>query len=474
MPLEEWSPQPGPQLEFIQSKSYEALFGGAAGGGKSDALLGFNMLRRKKYPGSKGLILRTSFAELSKEGSLIPRSQELLPKAGFRWNGQEHKWTDQHNGVIEFGYLETEADKYKYQSSAYDDISFDELTHRSKSQYLYMISRARSIRGVPTCIRSATNPGGIGHGWVKERFIKICPPRTIFKYHVPNPLDLKNPMERTRVFIPSRVWDNKILMAKDPSYAANLMLLPEKERRALLEGDWDIFEGQYFSEWRDELHTCKPFPIPDHWLRCRVFDWGMAKPLACYWIAIDENGRAWVYREYYITGKVAPVAAEEIRRLSANEKYYATYADPSIFARKGEGTESIGKQMSDVLFPRGTNGSIYPAKNERVNGWQAVHKYFTVAPDGKPWMIFFDTCTNAIRTIPELVHDKTYVEDVDTDGEDHAGDAIRYFSVMRPRKTIPQEDRGLEKLDDRSREFWERERRAKKERSLQTGLEDLL
>lgn len=452
-----WAPQAGPQTDFITAKTYEALLGGAAGGGKSDALIGFNLARRGKYPGSKGLIIRRTFAELSKEGALIPRSHELCPAAGFRWDGSHHKWIDRNAGVIEFGYLENENDKFKYQSSAYDDISFDELTHFPESQYIYMMSRARSIRGVPTAIRAATNPGNIGHAWVKARFISPAPAKQIIEYKVPDPMATGGFVTKARVFIPAKVWDNKILMSKDPAYVSNLMMLPEKERRALLEGDWDIFEGQFFSEFRRELHVCKPFRIPEDWPRSRCFDWGMAHPLAHYWLAFDYEGRGWVYREYHKSEKLPPDAAKEIHLLGGREKYYATYCGPDIFAKKGEAPRSIAQQMSDVM------GSLYPAKNNRVNGAQALRRWLSLAPDGKPWIQIFDLCTNLIRVLPELIHDPLDPEDVlKVDGDDPY-DALRYGLVMRELPPVKKEPGVPETLDDRSYEFWSRQRRVKNE-----------
>lgn len=443
-----WKAQPK-QLEFLQAVTREALYGGAAGGGKSDALLAFAIAYALKYKGARILILRRTIAELQKEGSLIPRSHELLAEKGWKWNEQKKKWKASNGSVIEFGYCEAEKDVHQYQSAQYEVIIFDELTHFTEYQYTYMFSRCRSVKGYPACVRAATNPGNIGHAWVKKRFIDPVPPGTVHRSELKNEITGKTEVV-TRVFIPAKVSDNKILMDMDPNYVLFLQSLDPATKAALLDGSWDSFQGQYFPEFDRRLHTCRPFPIPDDWIRERVFDWGMAAPLAHYWIALSPEGRAYVYREYYQTGKRAELAGEEIHRMSGNEKYRLTQADPSIFAKKGEGSESIGEQMKRKM------GTIMPAKNARVNGWMAMRKWLGIAPDGLPWLIFFDTCVNAIRTIPELIHDELHPEDLNSDGEDHAADAIRYWCSGRNSPPKAKEGDNLKHLPLKDQAFWMR------------------
>jgi hypothetical protein len=461
-----WKAQPK-QLEFLRAKTDEALFGGAAGGGKSDALIGFSISYSMKYAGAKILFLRRTISELQKEGAAIPRMHDLLTGHGWQWNEQKKKWRSPNGSVIEFGYCEKESDVHQYQSAAYNVIIFDELTHFTEYQYTYMFSRCRSVLGYPKAIRAATNPGNIGHAWVKKRFIDVAPMGQIYTYNMKNELTLQE-QTLSRVFIQSKVQDNEILMKHDPGYVLFLQSLPEARKAALLHGSWDSFEGQYFTEWNRDLHVCKPFKIPDDWSRERVFDWGMAAPLAHYWIALNPQGRAYVYREYYKTGQIAPVAAQEIQALSIGEKYRATWADPSIFAKKGEGAESIGNQMSKFM------GNIMPARNERVNGWMAVRKWLSIAPDGLPWLIFFDTCVNAIRTIPELIHDDLNPEDLNTDGEDHSGDAIRYWAVGRKSPPKLKEPDKLDGLPLKDVAFWERWNAERVNENKKEGFEGFL
>lgn len=461
-----WRAQPK-QREFLTLKCKEAMYGGAAGGGKSDALLIFAILYAQKYHGSKILILRRTLQELQKEGSLIPRSLELLSNTGWQYRDQKKKWYAPNGSVIEFGYCEAEKDVYQYQSAQYEVIIFDELTHFTEFQYLYMFSRCRSAKGFPACVRSATNPGNIGHAWVKKRFVTVCPPGQVHRSELKNPVTGK--METVeRCFIPARVWDNKILLENDPGYLLFLQALPENERRALLDGDWDVFKGQYFGEWRYDLHVCKPFEIPEDWHRERAFDWGMAKPLAHYWVAVNPQGKAYVYREYYKTGKTAQVAAQEILALSAKEKYRFTHADPSIFSKKGEGPESIGEQMRRIMGP------IMPSKNDRINGWMAVRKWLEIAPDGLPWLQVFDTCENLIRTLPEQIYDEIDVEDLNTDGEDHAVDAIRYWAVMRHAPPKEKEADRLKDLPLKDQGFWERWNAEQKLMKRKEGIQSLV
>ena len=434
-----WVAQPLQRL-FLQQKTFEALYGGSAGGGKTEALLMFAISRRLKYPGSAGLMVRRTIEELKKEGSLIPRSHEIL-SGKWAWSGMDKKWRAPNGSVLEFGYCKYESDVYHYQSSAYADICFDEATHMAAFQYEYLKSRVRSAAGVPAAVRCATNPGNISHAYFKNRFVTITTPGKIYT-------DPETGLER--VFIPAKLTDNKILMEKDPGYINRLRALPENERRALLDGDWDVFKGQYFPEFRYDRHVCEPFPIPKEWPRERSIDWGMTRPTVCYWYAMSPENRAYVYREYYATGFQAADAARNIKELSVGEKYIRTWCDPSMFAKKGEGLESIAAQMQRHL------GTLMPSKNERVSGWQAVRKWFALAADGRPNMIFFNTCLNAIRTIPELIYDSLRVEDLDTMGVDDCADSIRYWAVNHHQLPKHPTSEKYPGLPGHHQEFWER------------------
>ncbi|MBQ7284248.1 MAG: phage terminase large subunit, partial [Oscillospiraceae bacterium] len=273
------------QKMFCKSTAFETLFGGAAGGGKSFVQLMDAFIYAIKYTGSKQLILRRTFPELEK--SLVRVSLELYPKDVYSYNASKHIGVFANGSIIDFGYCDNENDVYKYQSAEYDVIRFDELTHFTEYMYTYLISRVRGANSFPKYVKSSTNPGGVGHSWVKARFIDAAAPME----------EWETQDKTIRVFIPASVFENKPLMEKDPQYINRLMSLSEKDRKALLYGEWDIFEGQYFSEFRREIHVINPFDIPKHWKRYFVMDYGLDM-FAGYVIAVDEYNRAYVMREH--------------------------------------------------------------------------------------------------------------------------------------------------------------------------------
>ena len=435
-----WTPQKK-QAVFQSRSEYEALYGGAAGGGKSDALL-TEALRQVHIPHYRGLILRKTYPQLSE---LVDRSRELYlgayPKAVY--NDSKHFWLFPSGAEIYFGAMEDTKNRRNYQGKRYDFIAFDELTHFTWEEYSYMFSRNRpSGPGTRCYIRATTNPGGIGHGWVKERFITAAPPLTPIKtkVQVPGPEGNLIELERKRIFVPSTVFDNGELLKNDPNYLANLSLLPEKEKRALLYGDWDSFAGQVFSEWKNDpahyedrvrTHVIKPFLIPKSWKIFRGFDFGYSRPFAVEWIALDHEGRAYVIAELYgCNGTpnegVRYTPKEIAQKIKAFEGEHPNLkgrkirgiADPAI--AKAETGESIADMFSKegVFFDFGDN--------ERLAGKMQFHYRLGFDANGIPMMYVFDSCVHFIRTIPALVYDSTNVEDIDSSGEDHIYDCVRY------------------------------------------------
>ena len=443
-----WKPQKK-QIDFLSRSEYEVLYGGAAGGGKSDALL-VEALRQVDIPHYTALILRKTVPQLSE---LIDRSRQIysmaFPKAVY--NSTEHVWKFPSGAKIHFGSMQYVKDRINYQGKRYDFIAFDELTHFTWEEYSYMFSRNRpSGAGTRVYIRATTNPGGVGHGWVKERFITPAPPLTPISdtYSVVTPSGERVEMTRQRVFVPSTVFDNEILLKNNPEYLASLAMLPDAEKKALLYGDWDSFDGQVFTEWRNDpvhyedmryTHVVSPFRIPRHWQIYRGFDFGYTRPFSVGWYAADNDGRLFRIREYYgSTGRpnqgvcFEPTRiAEEIRKIEENDpnikgRSIIGIADPSIF------DGSRGRSVAELMEKAGVFWR--PGDNSRISGKMQYHYRFAFDGEGVPMFYVFNTCKNFIRTVPSLCYDTLNVEDIDTSAEDHIYDECRYVLMHIPIK----------------------------------------
>lgn len=447
-----WTPQPRQRI-FMQRSENEALYGGAAGGGKSDCAIA-EALRQVHIPHYRGLILRKTYPQLSE---MIDRSREIykpaFPKASY--NEQKHCWTFPSGAKIYFGAMQHTKDRTNYQGKRYDFIDFDELTHFTWDEYSYLFSRNRPNGSGTRCyIRAQANPGGIGHGWVKERFITAAPPMTpIYEdVNIVFPDGHTEKRRRSRIFIPSSIFDNKILLKNDPEYITRLAALPENERRALLYGDWDSFSGQVFTEWRNNpdgydnrvsTHVIKPFKVPQSWKIYRGFDFGYSRPFSVGWYAVDHDGRMYRVRELYgctetpnegVRWEPMKIAAKilEIERDDPNLKGrdIIGIADPSIF------DESRGESVGAML----ERGGVYfdRADNTRIAGKMQVHNRLAFDENGIPMLYVFSTCRHFIRTVPALVYSSTDVEDVDTSAEDHIYDELRYVAMENPINPPPE------------------------------------
>ena len=441
-----WQPQEK-QRQFMERPEYEALYGGAAGGGKSDALL-VEALRQVSIPHYSGIILRKTYPMMV---DLIERSRELYKRAypKAKYNTTEHIWRFPSGARIAFGSMQREADRVNYQGRHYDYIAFDELTHFTFAEYSYLMSRNRpSGPGTRVYMRATANPGGVGHGWVKERFITAAPPMTPIKgeYEIIAPDGKPIKMMRDRIFIPSTVFDNQELLRNNPGYLASLAMLPEAEKQALLYGSWDSFSGQVFLEWcnapahyQDQrwTHVIEPFRIPAAWRIVRGLDWGYARPFSVGWYAVDHDGRLYRIREFYgCTGtpnegaKMTPQeVAKRIRQIEAEDdnlkgRTITGIADPAIFQEAGG--ESIGDMMA--------HAGVYweTGDHKRIPGKMQLHYRLAFDEEGVPMLYVFNTCRHFIRTIPALVYDEKDVEDVDTSQEDHIYDECRYVCMEHP------------------------------------------
>ena len=403
------------QKAFIDSKETEVLFGGAAGGGKSYGQLVDTLLYALRYPGSKQLVLRRSFAELDK--SLIRSSMEIFPRDIYSFNSSSHVGRFKNGSIVDFGYCAYESDVYQYQSAEYDQIRFDELTHFTEGQYLYLISRLRGANRFPKQVKSSTNPGGIGHTWVKERFIDPAPPGEAFS----------GGGGLTRIFIPSLLSDNSFLEKNDPSYRQRLMALPKRERLALLDGDWNIFDGQYFAEFSRDAHVCEPFAIPPHWRRFRTIDYGLDR-LACLWIALSPDGKSYVYREFCKSNLPISQAAREIlERTPEDERIYATLAPPDLWFR----TQESGKSKHILFSEAGLN--LTKTGNDRESGWLAIKEMLITEREEGAKLRIFRNCTEIIKCLPMLKIDKLRPTDCSTEPHiiTHAPDALRGYAIYR-------------------------------------------
>lgn len=416
---------------------FELLYGGAGAGGKSEWLLWHLHNLARRFPGFSGLLIRTTHTEL--ERTAILRSLARFDRSEATYNATKRRWTFTNGSTIEFGYLDSDHDVFQYDSAEYDVVAWDELTQfPTDYPYRYMFTRLRtsitqSIRGFTPHVIAGTNPHRTGVAWVKPRWVDLGPPEAIYEIHT----ELDDGQRRMvkRVFIPAKMADNRFVDAD--AYRAGLSLADEATRKAIEEGSWDVIEGQYFNEWNRELHVIRPFAIPGWWTKITGLDFGIAKPYCNLWGAFDGDGACYIYRETYETGMTPKQQAGQVLGLEqATEKVDYRVADPSIWVRTGAGPP-IAQQYGEAGL------HCRKANNARVDGWARLREFLRlsrpVTDDDTglvtlaPSMFIFSTCSNLIRTLPLLVHDDKKPEDVDTDGEDHAPDALRYLLMSRPR-----------------------------------------
>lgn len=439
-----YKPQPRQQV-FHQAEADEILYGGAAGGGKSEATIFDALKYAMQYPGSRQVIFRRKFPDLQR--SIISRTLIVYPKELGKYNSSKHEWTFINGSVIELAYWDSDADYVNYQGAEYDVIRWEELTQFEEKWYVYMLSRLRGSKPFPRSVRSTTNPGGIGHTWVKKRFVSLGPPEQI--YRVPEtdeegntlywPDDMPNagqPIIRSRLFIPATVRDNQALLQADPGYLARLMALPDIERKQLLDGDWDVFAGQYFSEFSRAVHVVEPFEIPRHWKKYRSLDEGYTDPFVCTWIALAPDGTGYVYREL-AQSKLLTSQQVELTRLNSpvSERYEYNVADTSFWNKSK--TENI--TPAEIFAQKDV--PLIQAKKERVNGWKRLREWLHVVDvvdhvTGKTYktarLKIFSTCVKTIEAIPAMMHDERNVEDVAAHALDHIPDTLRYWVMSQP------------------------------------------
>ena len=421
-----FKPNDGPQTSFLASAEREVFYGGARGGGKSYAML-VDPLRYCHKAQHRALLIRRSMPELR---DMITHSQRLYSRAfkGARWREQEKEWRFPSGARIEFGYAENMTDVLRYQGQSYTWIGVDELPqYPTPDVYNFLRSSLRSVDPeIPVFMRATGNPGNIGSQWVKEMFVDPSEPNKAFNVSIDTPTGVR---KISRRFIPAKLQDNPYLMQTDDYYIM-LASLPEVQRKQFLEGDWSAFENSSFPEFNKTTHVVDPFDIPRGWSRFRAADWGYSSNACCLWFAIDWDNNLWIYRELY----TKKITADEFARkvLEAEQGEFMRYGvlDSSTWARRGD----VGPSIAETMIQEGCKWRPSDrSPKSRINGKLEIHKRLKVhEKDNEPTLKIFSNCVNLIRTLPLLPLDKNNPEDVDTDAEDHAYDALRYGCMSRP------------------------------------------
>ena len=442
-------------------------YGGAAGGGKTDAMLMAMFSGIMARPGMKCGFFRRKFTQLDGVGGAIARSREIFNEfPGAKYNKNDKQWTfhNQNEAVLAFKHINTEDDIHDYQSQQFDIVAFDEATQFTKRMYMYLATRNRAtVRDFNPIMLLGTNPGGVGHLWFKQHFIDIGPPE-VPQDVVINPEKNK---KRKHIFIPAKLEDNIILEDRDPEYRNNLEIQSEIDRKRLLDGDWDIYEGQFFKEYSSRIHDVKDFEIPDWWKRFISIDYGLDMA-AVYWYALNDLGIYYVYKEMHIPNVSLNELAKEIRKRTSpieRDALAYTVAPPDLFDHRQQQTGKTGRQ---ILVERGLSGyGLRKADNSRVEGWRVVRDYLEPIPDpvneGETIarVMFFE---NAIRKLtahlPLLQHDDNNPDDVANDPHEitHGPDSLRYFLMSRPpikSLTEKQREKQKERKKERAKPLYE-------------------
>lgn len=456
-----FKPNPGPQTAFFEAPEREVFYGGAAGGGKSMALI-IDAARDAWHPAHRAIIFRRYIDELR---DLIAKTKEVYPQLypGVKWNKQESTWSFPSGASVWYTYLENEDDVTRYQGQAFNYIGFDELTQWPTPYcWNYLRSRLRTTASdLRLYMRGTGNPGGIGGHWVKKMFIDPAPWGESFwatdtetgrvlswpdkdMYGNPHP-KAGLPLFK-RKFIPAKLSDNPFLY-KDGEYEKNLLSLPEAQRKRLLDGDWDAIEGAAFPEFNRNLHVVDPFKIPSSWVRFRACDYGYGSPSCVLWMVMDGEGRIFIYRELYGKGYTVPELSEAIVDIEAQAGERMRYGvlDSSMWDNRGNTGPTPAEQMNGPPYRLGWRKADR-SPNSRKAGKLELHRRLRPTPStmikmengldyempGRPMLQIFSSCVNLIRTLPTLPLDKHDPDDVDTEAEDHAYDAARYGAMSRP------------------------------------------
>ena len=441
-----WKPQPGPQTVLCQLPYDEIFFGGARGGGKTSGLLGHWTKHADRWGAhARGILFRKTFDEFEE---VHEQAIALFGRLDAKYNKSKHVWRFSNGATVRYRFLEKDKDADKYQGRSYTWQGWEELTNWRSSVPIDKVSATlRSSHGVKCQWVGTGNPGGPGHNWVKARFITPAPP---FVPHF-------DPVKKIwRIFIPSKLTDNRILMTSDPGYVDRLKGTgPEWLVKAWLEGNWNIVAGGMFDDlWKEEVHIIPPFKVPSHWKVERAFDWGSSRPFSIGWWATADgnpvklpNGHVLHFykgtkiriSEWYGWDGKTPnkglnlvdvdIARRAVQLERAIEQAHQVNiqegpADPSIFAVVN------GKSIGATLSAAGLHFiAAATGPNSRVTGWETVRRMLKASltrPMEAPGLFVFNSCRQFIRTVPILPRDTSKIDDVDTEAEDHIGDETRY------------------------------------------------
>lgn len=422
------------QKLFCQARNRYVAFGGARGGGKSHVLRIKAIGGACHYPGIRILIVRREYPEL--EQSLILPMRKMVPPELAAYNGTMRCMFFANGSMIKFGHYGA-GDDIEYQGQEYDWIFLDEATQFTESQFRTLGACLRGATKIPRRMYLTCNPGGIGHAWVKRLFVE----RDFQKGERPEDY----------CFIPATVEDNPQLMEASPEYKQMLDLLPEDVRRAWRYGDWDALAGTYFPEFRAETHVVDPFSrVPSEWKLYRVFDYGLDM-LACLWVAVDFEGRCYVYREVQKSGLIVSQAAELMLALTPPyEKVEVSIAPPDMWNRQ----KDSGKTMAELFAQCGVG--IIRASNNRIQGWMALKELLKPMKGQKdrPGLLVSRECNGLIRNLGLIQRDEKNPSDCATEPHDitHICDALRYFAVTRTMRAEAAEH-GAEDDFDRGTDY---------------------
>lgn len=437
-------PQEGPQTAFIDCPTDIVIFGGARGGGKTHGSLGEWWIHSEDYgSAANGLMVRKTREDLR---DTIRAGMEMFGTAA-QWKEKGGYFQMANGGKLTCAYLENDQDAANYQGWSLTRVYVEELTQYASSSAIFkLLACLRSATGVRCQFRATCNPGGPGHHWVKQWAIDLGP------YNVFT--DPENGL--TRVFIPSRLADNPMLLKNDPTYVNKLKASGSPQLvRAWLEGDWNVIEGAFFNEFETARHVIPEFEIPSHWIKFRSMDWGSAHPFSVGWWAVVQDDLAYAgrviprgaiirYREWYgaklgqpnvgvklpAETVAAGIVSRETSMSGMRERIAYSVLDPAAFAVISG--PSIGETLMrhGCAFRRADNART--SRDKRMGGWDQMRARLAGNADGYPMMFFFNTCRDLIRTLPMMQHDPNRPEDLDTDGEDHAVDDTRYACLSRP------------------------------------------